>query len=90
MCHSDLGMQMSLDPNQVKVIATLSPVLSLHHLSVTPVVGLIPAHVIEDLQPCPTEVDSIFTVPLYYFLEEHNRHTYQVSPESSHIHHLGA
>lgn len=71
-------MQMSLDPNKVEIIATLSPVLSLHHLSVTPVIGLIPAHIVNDLRPCPTEVDSIFTVPLYFFLEEHARHTYQV------------
>lgn len=70
---------MNLDPEDVNVLAQLTPILSRHHLSVTPIVGVIPASAVAKLVPCPSEVASIFTVPLLYFIEDHPRHTFQVS-----------
>jgi hypothetical protein len=73
-----LPVQMKLNPVDVTIIAQLAPILSRHHLSVTPVVGVIPAASVSNLEPCPAEVASIFTVPLHYFIQDHPRHTFQV------------
>ncbi|GLI59759.1 hypothetical protein VaNZ11_001717 [Volvox africanus] len=58
--------ELGLDPACVTVLACLPPVLSKHHLSVTPVIALIPADMVP--QPNPHEVAAAFTVPLAVFL----------------------
>ena len=77
---------MGLDPKDVEVVAQLAPILSRHHLSVTPIIGVIPADVVPSLVPFPAEVASIFTVPLHYFLEDHPRHSYEVRHSLENIH----
>ncbi|KAL4860143.1 hypothetical protein ACK3TF_000346 [Chlorella vulgaris] len=59
--------ELGLDPACVCVVACLPPFLSKHLLSVTPVVGVIPAHL--RFTPNPTEVEAVFTAPLKRFLE---------------------
>ncbi len=48
------------------VLGVLPPVLSKHHLSVTPVLALVPRDFVP--RPNPGEVDAAFTVPLAVFL----------------------
>lgn len=48
------------------VLGALPPVLSKHHLSVTPVLALVPRDFVP--RPNPGEVDAAFTVPLAVFL----------------------
>ena len=50
------------------MLGTLPAVLSIHRLSVTPVLGAVPAACVPGLAPCPAEVAAIFTVPLATFL----------------------
>jgi len=49
-----------------KMLGTMSDVLSLHGIRVTPYVGLIPPELA--LVPDPAELDAIFEVPLAFFL----------------------
>ncbi|GIM13101.1 hypothetical protein Vretimale_16262 [Volvox reticuliferus] len=58
--------ELGLDPARVTVLACLPPVLSKHHLSVTPVIALVPADMVP--RPNPHEVAAAFTVPLAVFL----------------------
>lgn len=69
-------MQMGLQPGSVTIIGSFPPVLSLHRLSVTPVVATISRATYDALRPSPDEVAAIFSVPLATFLEDHPRHTY--------------
>jgi hypothetical protein len=71
-----LVMQMALHPRDVTVLATLPPMLSLHCLSVTPVVASISSSEVDSLRPCPSEVAAIFSIPLHFFLERHTRHSF--------------
>ena len=48
------------------MLCCLPPVLSKHHLSVTPVLALLPPGAVP--APHPAEVDAAFTVPLAVFL----------------------
>jgi hypothetical protein len=85
------AMQMHLDSSMVTVIAQLPPVLSKHCLSVTPVVGVLSEETVNRLVPCPSEVDAIFTVPLYYFLEDNPRHSHRDATQGDftyRIHHF--
>jgi len=54
--------------NAAQVLGRLPSVLSIHRLSVTPVLGVVPAACVPGLAPCPAEVAAIFTVPLATFL----------------------
>lgn len=84
-------VQLMLAPGDVEVIAQLPPLLSKHCLSVTPIVGIISEPVYRGLVPAPDEVDSVFSMPLYSFLEEHERHTYADAEMGGHmyrIHHF--
>ena len=69
-------VQMALPPSAATVLATFPPLLSLHCLSVTPVVASISAACAARLVPAPAEVAAVFTVPLRHFLERHERHTW--------------
>ncbi|KXZ41677.1 hypothetical protein GPECTOR_324g38 [Gonium pectorale] len=60
--HEELG----LDPSRVTVLGRLPPVLSKHHLSVTPVLALLSPDAVPS--PNPAEVAAAFTVPLAVFL----------------------
>jgi hypothetical protein len=71
-----LVVQMALHPKDVTVLATLPPMLSLHCLSVTPIVGSISSSAVDTLRPSPSEVAAIFSMPLHYFLERHPRHSF--------------
>ncbi|WP_372965573.1 CoA pyrophosphatase [Marinobacter sp.] len=65
--------EIGLPPDQVRVIAPLSQVVSLHRILVTPYVGMVPAdHV---LKPNPDEIESVFRVPISFFLEDKRERT---------------
>lgn len=67
--HEEIG----LPPEQVQVIAPLSQVMSLHRILVTPYVGVIPED--HPLQANPDEIESIFRVPISFFLEDRRERT---------------
>jgi 8-oxo-dGTP pyrophosphatase MutT (NUDIX family) len=67
--HEEIG----LPPDQVQVIAPLSQVMSLHRILVTPYVGLVPGD--HPLEANPHEIESIFRVPISYFLEDKRERT---------------
>ncbi|WP_303292247.1 CoA pyrophosphatase [Marinobacter sp. SS5-14b] len=67
--HEEIG----LPPEQVKVIAPLSQVMSLHRILVTPYVGVVPAD--HPLEPNPDEIESVFRVPISFFLEDQRERT---------------
>lgn len=67
--HEELGIA----PHDVRVLGCLPPFLSKHLLSVTPVVGVVPAGL--RFTPSPAEVAAVFTAPLRMFLlAERHRH----------------
>ena len=55
-------------PLHAQVICTLPPLLSIHRLSVTPVVGVVPAACVPGLRAAEAEVAAIFDAPLAQFL----------------------
>lgn len=63
-CHEEIGVS----PSQVEVIGPLSQVVSLHGIRVSPFVGLVEPTV--TLKPNLDELDSIFKVPVSFFLNE--------------------
>jgi len=67
--HEEIG----LPPDQVKVIAPLSQVMSLHRILVTPYVGVVPGD--HHLEPNPHEIESVFRVPISWFLEDQRERT---------------
>lgn len=71
--HEEIG----LPPEQVNLISPLSQVMSLHGIVVTPYVGVIPSDSI--LNPNPDEIESIFRVPLSFFLEDRRERTDKLS-----------
>lgn len=60
-CHEEIGVA----PHQVEIIGSLSQVVSLHGIRVTPFVGLVAENV--ELTPNLEELDSIFLVPVSFF-----------------------
>jgi 8-oxo-dGTP pyrophosphatase MutT (NUDIX family) len=62
--HEEVG----LEPGQVRVIGALGQLMSKHQLAVTPWVGIIPPKL--QLTPNPDEIDTIFRIPLRFFLEQ--------------------
>lgn len=63
--------EISLDPDLVEVIGSLTTYVTVTQYSVTPVVGLVePAF---DLRPEAGEVSEIFEVPLDFLLDQANR-----------------
>ncbi|MHA7855959.1 NUDIX hydrolase [Marinobacter shengliensis] len=67
--HEEIG----LPPDQVKVIAPLSQVMSLHRILVTPYVGVVPGD--HPLEPNPHEIESVFRVPISWLLEDRRERT---------------
>lgn len=67
--HEEIG----LPPEHVDVIAPLSQVMSRYGILVTPYVGVVP----EDypLVASPDEIESIFQVPIDFFLEDRRERT---------------
>nr|GLL36862.1 nudix hydrolase 15, mitochondrial-like [Ipomoea trifida] len=67
--------EIGLHPSLVHVVANLKPFISLHLLTVVPVVGLLAK--VEEFKPLlnADEVDAIFDVPLEMFLQEGDIHT---------------
>lgn len=60
--HEEIGIA----PEHVELVGPLSQVISLHGIQVSPFVGLVPENIL--LTPNPYELDSVFKVPLEYFL----------------------
>jgi 8-oxo-dGTP pyrophosphatase MutT (NUDIX family) len=60
--------EIALPPEQVEVLGPLSEVVSRYKIAVTPYVGLVPPDLV--LCPDPREIDSIFAVPVRFFLEK--------------------
>jgi 8-oxo-dGTP pyrophosphatase MutT (NUDIX family) len=58
--------EIGLLPEQVQVVGQLSDVISLHGFKVTPFVGIVDPGL--SLQADPNELESIFQVPLSWFL----------------------
>jgi peroxisomal coenzyme A diphosphatase NUDT7 len=69
------SLQVNISPDCVTVAAVLPAVLSLHLISVTPVVGIVPAAIARAAAPRAGEVAAAFSVPLRHFLEDHPRHS---------------
>ncbi|GGC55775.1 NUDIX hydrolase [Marinobacter halophilus] len=67
--HEEIG----IPPDQVKIIAPLSQVMSLHRILVTPYVGVVPGD--HPLQLNPAEIESVFRVPISFFLEDRRERT---------------
>ncbi|RBP69637.1 NUDIX hydrolase [Marinobacter nauticus] len=67
--HEEIG----LPPDQVDVIAPLSQVMSRHGILVTPYVGVVPGD--HPVVPNPYEIESVFRVPLSFFLEDRRERT---------------
>jgi 8-oxo-dGTP pyrophosphatase MutT (NUDIX family) len=61
--HEEVG----LSPGYVARVGGLSEVVSKHNILVTPFVGVVPRDVV--LRANPDEIESIFKVPVSYFLE---------------------
>lgn len=60
--------EVGLSPDSVEVLGQLSPLASRYGMKVTPFVGLVQPGL--DLVAEPGEIESIFTVPLDFFLSE--------------------
>ncbi|MEX2474427.1 CoA pyrophosphatase [Marinobacter sp.] len=67
--HEEIG----LPPDQVQIVAPLSQVMSRYGILVTPYVGVIPGD--HPLEANPEEIESIFRVPLEFFLEDRRERT---------------
>jgi 8-oxo-dGTP pyrophosphatase MutT (NUDIX family) len=65
--------EIGLEPGLVEVLGPLGQVMSKHQLQVTPWVGIVPQDVI--LTPSLAELESLFRVPLSFFLEDRRQRT---------------
>ncbi len=65
--------EIGLDPSSVDVLGNLDPMVTRFGVKVTPVVGIVPANV--SLRANPDEIDSIFRVPLRFFLRDERLRT---------------
>jgi len=61
--HEEIGIA----PSEVEIIGALSQVVSLHGIQVNPFVGVVEPNL--PLTPNPHEIESIFSVPLRFFLD---------------------
>lgn len=64
--HEEVG----LAPEMVEVIGRLKPLVARTGLNVMPYVGIIDTNL--HLQPTSDELDSVFKVPLQYFMDQRN------------------
>ncbi|UTW10383.1 CoA pyrophosphatase [Marinobacterium rhizophilum] len=65
--------EVGLEPALVDVLGPLGQVMSKHQLQVTPWVGIVPQDVV--LTPSPAELESLFRVPLSFFMEDRRQRT---------------
>jgi 8-oxo-dGTP pyrophosphatase MutT (NUDIX family) len=65
--------EISLLPSAVEVLGQLDPMVTRFGVKVTPVVGIISPDI--SLVPNPDEIDSIFRVPLSFFLRDERMRT---------------
>ncbi len=65
--------EVALPASEVRLLGSLSDLLSLHGLKVRPYVGLIPDGLA--LKPCESELDAVFQVPLDWLLDDPRTHT---------------
>jgi 8-oxo-dGTP pyrophosphatase MutT (NUDIX family) len=65
--------EIALDPAQVEIIGALDQVVSRFGILVTPYVGLIPSDV--ELKANPDELESVFRVPVDFFLKDERKRT---------------
>lgn len=68
----EAGEEIGLAPQSVLLAGYLDAQLTLTGFAITPVVGVIPEAAYRP-RPAPAEVASVFTAPLTYFLDPHNR-----------------
>jgi len=61
--------EVALKPEAVKVVGKMGQVLSRQGFVVTPVIGVVPTGVVNQLLPNLGELDRIFTVPLRFFVD---------------------
>ena len=61
--------EVALKPQSVIVVGQMGQVLSRQGFLVTPIVGVVPAAVVNQLIPNLDELDRIFTVPLSFFID---------------------
>lgn len=78
--HEEIG----LPPEQVELISPLSQVTSRHGILVSPYVGVVPEG--HPLLPNPGEIESIFRVPLSFFLEDRRERTDAIPLHNQTIH----
>ena len=69
--------EVGLGAEGVEIIGTLSEVVSRHGILVTPHVGLVPEHF--PYVPEPGEVETVFQVPVSWFLEDRRARTDEIS-----------
>jgi len=67
--HEEIG----LPPDQVEIIAPLGQVMSRYGILVSPYVGVVPEG--HPLDPNLDEIESVFRVPLSFFLEDRRERT---------------
>jgi len=67
--HEEVGLQ----PQDVEVLGQLDPMVTRFGMKVTPVVGLVPEHII--LTANPIELDAVFKVPLEFLLRDQRLRT---------------
>ena len=65
--------EIALHPSQVEILGHLDPMVTRFGVKVTPIVGLVSADVV--LEPNPDELDSVFLVPLSFFLRDERLRT---------------
>ncbi len=68
--------EVGLQPEVVEVAGALSPLVSKHGLKVTPYVGVIPDQL--TYRANAAEIDSIFSVPLEFFLQDPRQSTHRI------------
>ncbi|WP_100641413.1 CoA pyrophosphatase [Marinobacter salexigens] len=78
--HEEIG----LPPDRVEIISPLSQVMSRHGILVTPYVGVVPEGY--PLKPNPGEIESVFSVPLSFFLEDQRERTDAIPFQNQTIH----
>lgn len=68
--------EVALPPSSVEILGQIPSVVSRSGLNVMAYVGIIDSEV--ELRPNPVELDSVFKVPLEYFLESKNIQAYSI------------
>ncbi len=70
--HEEVG----INPDQVEVIGTLSPLVSRHGVLVTPYVGLVAENT--QLSTNAAEIAAVFNVPLDFFADDPRQTTHRI------------